>query len=66
MLDATRKLAVVTGASTGIGLELARLCARYGYDLVIAKDNPATAHVTLAEQLAKIHTGMAEPGSAKR
>jgi len=36
MLDATRKLAVVTGASTGIGLELARLCARDGYDLVIA------------------------------
>ena len=36
MLDATRKLAVVTGASTGIGLELARLCAKDGYDLVIA------------------------------
>lgn len=38
MLDATRKLAVVTGASTGIGLELARLCAKDGYDLVIAAD----------------------------
>lgn len=31
MLDATRKLAVVTGASTGIGL-----CAKDGYDLVVA------------------------------
>jgi len=31
-------LAVVTGASSGIGLELARLCARNGYDLVIAAD----------------------------
>lgn len=30
-----RKLAVVTGASRGIGLELARVFARNGYDLVI-------------------------------
>jgi uncharacterized protein len=35
-----RQLAVVTGASTGIGLELARLCARDGYDLIIAADEP--------------------------
>ena len=34
----TRPLAVVTGASTGIGLELARQCAQHGYDLVIAAD----------------------------
>ena len=40
MLDATRKLAVVTGASSGIGLELARLCAKDGYDLIIAADDP--------------------------
>jgi short-subunit dehydrogenase len=31
-------LAVVTGASTGIGLELARLCAQQGFDLIIAAD----------------------------
>jgi short-subunit dehydrogenase len=30
----------VTGASTGIGFELARLCAREGYDLLIAADEP--------------------------
>jgi len=36
MLDTTRPLAVVTGASTGIGLELARLCVKDGFDLVIA------------------------------
>jgi short-subunit dehydrogenase len=30
------KFAIVTGASTGIGLELARCCARDGYDLLIA------------------------------
>jgi short-subunit dehydrogenase len=35
-----RKLAVVTGASSGIGRELAMLCARNGYDLVIAADQP--------------------------
>lgn len=34
------KLAVVTGASSGIGLELARLCAQNGFDLVIAADDP--------------------------
>jgi uncharacterized protein len=36
MLDSARKLAVVTGASTGIGLELARECAKNKFDLVIA------------------------------
>ncbi len=35
------ELAIVTGASTGIGLELARCCAQHGYDLVIAADEPA-------------------------
>ncbi|QAY78226.1 SDR family oxidoreductase [Sphingosinicella sp. BN140058] len=34
------KLAIVTGASTGIGLELAKLAAQDGYDLVIAADTP--------------------------
>ncbi|MBV8093997.1 MAG: SDR family NAD(P)-dependent oxidoreductase [Acetobacteraceae bacterium] len=31
-----RPLAIVTGASTGIGYELARCCAQNGFDLVIA------------------------------
>jgi uncharacterized protein len=34
------ELAVVTGASTGIGYELAKQCAAHGYDLVIAADEP--------------------------
>jgi uncharacterized protein len=36
--SSTRPLAVVTGASTGIGYELARVCAENGYDLVVAAD----------------------------
>jgi short-subunit dehydrogenase len=40
-MNATRgQLAVVTGASSGIGLELARLCAQQGFDLIIAADEP--------------------------
>ncbi|MET3889141.1 short-subunit dehydrogenase [Bosea sp. OAE506] len=39
-MDQQRKLAVVTGGSSGIGLELARLCAAEGFDLVIAADEP--------------------------
>lgn len=37
----TGSLAVVTGASTGIGFELAKCCAQNGFDLVIAADEPA-------------------------
>jgi short-subunit dehydrogenase len=39
--QATKPLAVVTGASTGIGYELARECAENGFDLVIAADESA-------------------------
>jgi uncharacterized protein len=38
--DQHRPLAVVTGASTGIGYELARCCARAGFDLIVAADEP--------------------------
>lgn len=40
MASSLRPLAVVTGASTGIGRELARIAAEHGYDLVIAADEP--------------------------
>ncbi|MFL6693074.1 MAG: SDR family NAD(P)-dependent oxidoreductase [Ramlibacter sp.] len=39
-LRAPRPLAVVTGASSGIGYHLARLAAEHGYDLVVAADTP--------------------------
>jgi len=34
-----RQLAIVTGASSGIGYELAAICARKGFDLLIAADS---------------------------
>jgi short-subunit dehydrogenase len=36
----SRKLAVVTGASSGIGLEIAKLAAEDGFDLIVAADTP--------------------------
>jgi short-subunit dehydrogenase len=34
------RLAIVTGASTGIGFELAHLAAKDGYDLIVVADEP--------------------------
>jgi short-subunit dehydrogenase len=39
LAKAARPLAVVTGASTGIGYELAKCCIEEGFDLVIASDD---------------------------
>lgn len=40
MGTSSRQLAVVTGASTGIGFELAKICAQNDFDLVVAADEP--------------------------
>ncbi len=40
MNNGGRLLAVVTGASSGIGFELARCAAGRGYDLIVAADQP--------------------------
>ncbi|MCD6079409.1 MAG: dehydrogenase/reductase oxidoreductase protein-like protein, partial [Ramlibacter sp.] len=39
-LKAKRPLAVVTGASSGIGYHLAKCAAEHGYDLIVAADTP--------------------------
>jgi len=41
MASPTRSFALVTGASSGIGYHLARICAEQGHDLLIAADRPA-------------------------
>jgi short-subunit dehydrogenase len=48
MASATRPLAMVTGASSGIGYELAKCCAEQGFDLLIAADQP-TIHEAAQE-----------------
>jgi short-subunit dehydrogenase len=40
MNDRESPLAVVTGASSGIGMHLAAECARHGYDVLAAADRP--------------------------
>jgi uncharacterized protein len=40
-MSSPRPFAIVTGASTGIGFELAKRCAKEGYDLLIAADEAA-------------------------
>jgi short-subunit dehydrogenase len=51
MATQERPLAVVTGASSGIGFELARCCATNGFDLIVAADEAEiqTAAASLRE-----------------
>ena len=48
----SKPFAIVTGASAGIGLELAALCAEEGFDLLVAADRPEI------HQAADCHPGL--------
>jgi short-subunit dehydrogenase len=48
MASSSRPLAVVTGASSGIGYELASIAAAQGYDLIVAADEPAIHDAAIA------------------
>jgi short-subunit dehydrogenase len=53
MAESARPVALITGASGGIGLELARLCAKGGHDLILV-----ARHQTKLEEIAKYLSGM--------
>jgi short-subunit dehydrogenase len=57
MAQASRRLAVVTGASSGIGLELAKIACKEGYDLVIVARDVGIDEVAtqLREQGGGVH-----------
>lgn len=65
-----RPLALVTGASSGIGLELARLAAQDGCDLVVAADRAlADAEQTLralGAQVVAVETDLATPQGVRQ
>jgi short-subunit dehydrogenase len=68
-LRANRRLAVVTGASSGIGFELAKLFAQNGFDLLITAEDgrvrTAAAEIEKTGALVKaVQVDLAEPGGA--
>jgi uncharacterized protein len=66
MNDYARPLAVVTGASSGIGLELAKLCAKNGFELLLAADRSfESALDQLAEHGAEVDTVDADLATAE-
>jgi hypothetical protein len=77
MTSNTRSFAIVTGASSGIGYELAKICAENGFEAMMKGEGDVVsgwknklqttiANVTPSDALAEQHRKMAEPGSAKK
>ncbi len=70
-VETGKGIAVVTGASTGIGYELAKCAAQDGYDLVIAADEPQIqeAAMRLREfgvQVEAMQVDLATPDGVRR
>jgi len=64
MTSNARQYAIVTGASSGIGYELAKRCAEKGFDLLVAADQPeineaAQAFRALGVEVAAIQADLA-------
>lgn len=61
------KLAVITGASSGIGLEIARLASAKGYDLIVASDTPMVdAGAGLEGEVSSIEADLATEEGVKQ
>jgi uncharacterized protein len=70
-MSAEGQFAIVTGASTGIGLELARCCAEKGMDLLIAADEAAIEDAASSlrragGRVAAIQADLATPGGVDK
>jgi short-subunit dehydrogenase len=48
MASQMRKFSIVTGASTGIGFELAKICLKNEYDVLLAADEPEIEQAAVA------------------
>lgn len=55
MTNHLQPFAIVTGASSGIGYELAKLCAQHGFDLLIAADQPEITRVAQELRTIGVH-----------
>ena len=68
MNSARRPLAVITGASSGIGLELARQCAQHEFDLLLAADRgfDENSKLGFGTEVETLEVDLATPDGAEK